>query len=146
MAWRNAILCWLGLKPQVVTETRYKIIEVPRPRTLSGWDKDIRASVATLSAHPGFVALTSRLAAQRALLESKLLRSVQGDLREVDFLKAGIFWSGWLLSQIEEATSKRTVQYQDALEEEAEAFKAIDATLERVGQDEVSVVDNHDKK
>jgi len=116
--------------------TSYKIVEVEKPRTQYRWDDNTRNAVSTLTSHPGFVALCDKLNLIRSQLKTKCYASVHKDLREVDYLQAGIFWSGWLQEQISQATLKGSVkQYVDPLQEELEAFKLLDAQIERVGME-----------
>jgi hypothetical protein len=115
-------------------ETKYKIVEVPAPRTQAGWDKDMRETIGTLSAHPGFVALISRLGLQASLLRAKLLNDRHPSLKDVEFLQSGIFWCSWLQQQVQTATT-RTIQSQvDARVEDEQAFRELQATIEKVGE------------
>lgn len=114
----------------------YKIVEVAKPRPTFRWDQNTKDAVSTLTAHPGFVALTDKLSLINSQLKTKCYSSVHKELREVDFLQAGIFWSNWLREQIEQATVRGSVkQYVDPMAEELEAFKLLDAQIERVGMD-----------
>lgn len=113
----------------------YKIVEVKAPRPAYTWDQNTRDAVSTLSAHPGFIAITDRLALTKAQLESTNNRSVKKDLREADFLQAGIFWSGWLQEQVEKATTRGSSRkFVDPYDEELAAFRELDARIERVGE------------
>src|SRR5258708_12879865 len=87
----------------------YKIVEVEKPRTQFRWDQNTKDAVSTLSAHPGFIALTDKLSLINAQLKTKCFSSVHKKLREVDFLQAGIFWSNWLRDQVEQSTVRRSV-------------------------------------
>lgn len=118
--------------PRVV----YKIVEVKAPRPTYRWDENTRDSVATLSAHPGFVALIERLGVTKAQLESKNNTQWKKDLREADFLQAGIFWCNWLQDQVAKSTVKGSLhKYVDPMAEELAAFKELDARIERVGME-----------
>jgi len=119
-------------KPRVV----YKIVEIKAPRPTFRWDENTQDAVSTLTAHPGFIALTERLAITKAQLESKNNTQWKKDLREADFIQAGIYWSGWLLEQVSKATLKGSSRkYIDPLQEEQEAFEKLNAQIERVGMD-----------
>jgi hypothetical protein len=121
---------------QPQTKVVYKVVEVPTPRThLQGGEKEVRESIYTLAAHPGFVALTSRLSLQCAALKTKLNHERHADMRAVDFLQAGVYWSNWLMLELQRATTKMPERKLDAMEEEVAAFREIDAQLERVGMD-----------
>src|SRR5208282_4088592 len=115
-------------KPRVV----YKIVEIKAPRPSYRWDENTQDAVSTLTAHPGFIALTERLAITKAQLESKNNTQWKKDLREADFIQAGIYWSGWLLEQVSKATLKGSSRkYIDPLQEEQEAFEKLNAQIER---------------
>jgi len=121
-------------KPKVI----YKIVEVAKPRPFYRWDQNTKDSIGTLSSHPGFVALTERLALTKAQLESTLKQTMHKDLRQVDFLQSGLFWSQWLQEQVEKSTAKGSVRtFLDPYEEELKAFKELDSRIERVGMDQV---------
>lgn len=123
--------------PEVVyvDQPVYRVVEVPAGRTPRKWTKETRDSVATLMHHPGFLALVERLALQRSMLESKLAREYRKDLRENDWLQAGVFWLDYISTVMDQATATPRTAQRDAMEEELEAFKAIDATIERIGMD-----------
>jgi hypothetical protein len=123
-----------GIKKFFTPKVIYKLVEVKAPLQRVQWDNNTREAITTLAAHPGFVALQQRLMLQKAQLETTLTRSVHKDLRAIDYLQAGIFWSNWLQDQIEKATVKGSSrQVNDAYDEELRAFQAIDAQIERVG-------------
>lgn len=126
MNWRDLF------KPKVIYKTVYKVIEVDAPRTPRRWDKETREAVATLNSHPGFIALRERLASQQAAIKSTLNRSLQKDLRSVDFLQSGVFWTGWIQAEVDRATLKGPEKQFDPLAEELEAFQAIDSQIERI--------------
>jgi hypothetical protein len=120
------------IKPEIVV--KYKVIEVPEARThLKGGDKEIREVVQTLSSHAGFIWLTDRLSVMNAALTTKLKGERHPDLRQVDFLQAGIYWSNWLKQECARATTKMPEKQVDALAEEEQAFREIDAAIERIG-------------
>lgn len=122
------------LTPKVVEVVKYQIVEVPANRThLKGGDKEIRDAIQTLSAHAGFIALTDRLNAMNYQLKTKLNGERHADLRQVDFLQAGIYWSHWLQQEVARSTTKMPERPIDPLAEEEAAFREIDAAMERVG-------------
>jgi hypothetical protein len=121
--------------PRVV----YKIVEVKAPRPILKWDQSTQDAVSTLTSHPGFVALIERLSLTKAQLKSKNDTQWKKDLREADFLQAGIFWCSWLQNEVDKATFKGSQRkYVDPMQEELDAFKELDARIERVGMDEPS--------
>lgn len=125
-------------EPQVVEKIVYRVIEVKAPRTSGRWTKEIKEAVATLPSHPGFVAVAERVDLQKQMLTHKCATEFHKDLRECDYLQAGVFWLGYLQRLIDEATQMpRTIQ-QDAYAEEMEAFRKLDAQLERVGMEQTS--------
>jgi len=121
--------------PRVV----YKVVEIKTPRPIVRWDDHTKDAVSTLSSHPGFIALLDKLKLTKYQLESKNSTQWKKDLREADFLQAGIFWCGWLEAEVSKSTIKGSQQkYIDPLAEELAAFKELDARIERVGMDEPS--------
>jgi hypothetical protein len=139
MSFKEWLATSLGVKPQVVVEkeyvTEYKIVALKEPRTKE-WDKETRDAVAALTAHPGFLAVVNRLATQRQMIQTKLSSGFHKELREVDYLQAGIFWLDYVQEQVNKATQvKLTARPTEAYDEELEAFKQIDAQLERVGME-----------
>jgi hypothetical protein len=134
MSVRDVVRRWLQIPPQegpTDPPVVYKVVELPNPRPMFS-EKESREALVTLSAHPGFTVLTQRLAAQNALLRSKLVSEHHKDMRSVDFLQAGVYWSNWLTQELTRVTTKQEVLYKDAMDEELEAFRAIDATIERI--------------
>jgi hypothetical protein len=119
--------------PEVV----YKVVEVKGPRALVKWDKEMRAAVHTLQSHPGFLLILDRLALQRQLLESRNNKEMKKDLRECDFIQSGIFWLGYVQDLVTKAVELPMAVPQDAMQEELEAFRELDARIERVGMDKV---------
>lgn len=120
---------------KVVKEVVYKVVEVKTPRTAQRWTKEIKDAVATLPSHPGFNAILDRLALQKQMLEHKCATEFHKDLRENDYLQAGVFWLGYAQRLIDEATQLPRSAPVDAYDEEMEAFKAIDSQIERIGME-----------
>jgi hypothetical protein len=118
-----------------VDKVVYKVIEVKTPRTAQKWTKEVKDAVATLPSHPGFIAIQDRIALQKQMLEHKCSAEFHKDLRESDFLQAGVFWLAYLQRLIEEATQLPRAVPVDAYEEEMEAFRQIDSTIERIGME-----------
>jgi hypothetical protein len=119
---------------------KYQIVEVDKPRPTQGWDKENRENVVVLKEHPGFIYLLNKLAYQTALLKAtlELPATNQGrhkDMRDVEFLQSGIYWTKWLKNQIDAATQRVRSVPQPALDEEERAFKELQATLNKVGGD-----------
>lgn len=143
MAWRDVVAKVLNVQPKIEEKfiyinrdvpgpVEYRIAEVEAPRTPVGWDKDMRETIATLSAHPGFVALLDRLKLQAGYLKAQLINREHKEMKDVIFLQSGIYWAGWLQQQIASAT-KRTVQsYKDAEAEDKQALAELNAMIERV--------------
>ena len=127
---------WLEklLNRPVVEVVKYKVVEVESPRTPFQVDKATQESIATLSSHPGFVALMHKCAYVNAALKTKLAGEHHKDLREVDFLQAGIYWSNWLLMESRRSTTKLPQKISDAFADEESLFGEVDAHIERVGE------------
>lgn len=124
--------------PQVVEVEKivYKIIEVQSPRTPARWSKETKEAVASLSFHPGFRALQELRGLHKAVIEDKLKHQSQDDVKAYHQLQAGIFWLEWDAMQVQRAgVVLNKPPEQDAYESELEAFKQIDAKIERVGME-----------
>lgn len=126
---------WERVKAVFAPQVVYKIVEVRVPRNkVRAWDDNTREAVASLSHHPGFLALVERLELTKSQITSSLNFTQHKELRHVDFLQAGIFWSGWLQDFVNKATQRGSQkQYVDPEQEELEAFKVLDAKIERLG-------------
>lgn len=122
MFWRR--------KPKIL------IIEQPvtsRPQILKS--EDARLSAETLGAHPGFQYLLEKLRHARAMYKTMLETRQCTDLREVIFLQAAIFWSGWLEQQVlDTLPSLRAGQpVNEPSTEVAALFSQAQAAIEEVG-------------
>lgn len=120
-------------KPEVVVKEVYKIVELAIPRSLQSVDSNLRESILTLQAHPGFVYLLNKLAYQNAALRTKLCGERHSSIDDVAFLQAGVYWSNWLANELKMATAKVAERQLDPMAEELKAFQALDSQLERVG-------------
>jgi hypothetical protein len=119
---------WFAGKPQI----EYRIIEIPQGRTHRGWDEETKRSVTTLLSHPGFVALTDRINFQKALLEQQLKAKFHKDLREADYLQAGILWLGYLEYLVKQSLDSPQPKYRTPDDEELEEFEKINAQITRL--------------
>jgi hypothetical protein len=116
--------------PQVV----YRVVEVEKPRTHPQWNAQTKEVVSTLASHQGYITLIERFKLQRSALEGKLHREFHKDMREVDHLQSGIFWLTYVIDFLENSTNSGSKKrYVDPYEEELNAFKQLDAQIERVG-------------
>lgn len=113
---------------------KYKIVEVEKPRPHLAWGKEDRELVLTLAQHPGFIILIDRLSNQAALLKAQLETTRFASKEDFEFVQSGIFWCKWLKQQVASATTRAAQTAVDATKEDEEAFKALQATLERVGE------------
>lgn len=112
----------------------FQVVEVEAPRKPQAITEDLKQSVLSLSHHPGFMYLLTRLRYERSLLETTLKRTRHTDIREVDFLQSGIAWAGWLddfLSRL--VTVSKRSQPTSATPEEIAAFSEAIAAIEQVG-------------
>jgi hypothetical protein len=137
MSWKERIGDYLGIpqvKLQVVPVPTYKVIEI-RPHQVQAWSKELKDAIKTLSSHPGFVAILDRLALQKQLLANKASLEFHKDIRELDYLQAGIFWLGYIQTLLDKVTEVPRQPQRDIMQEELEAFQEIDRQLERVGGD-----------
>ena len=113
---------------------QYKIIEVERPRTSPSEDlPELREGLKALGANPYFAWMLGRLKAQRNFLETRLKESRFDKIEDVSFVQGGVFWTGWLEREVERLTVAPPRPELTPEEQEIEAFRQIDALLERVG-------------
>ena len=112
---------------------RFQIVEVEKPRPLRE-NEESAASVATLSAHPGFLFLTAKMRLQRSLLETTLRKSRHASMKDVEMLQSGIFWLSWMEEQVNRDVHKAPkAESQPAFEVEESAFKEVQKQLELIG-------------
>jgi hypothetical protein len=122
---------WLWGTPEV----QYKIVEVKAPRNAQKWSKETKDAVSTLQYHPGFIAVMERFELHRQMLISKLATEFHKDQREADYIQAGVYWLGYGQALVSGAGAAPTRSVVDPMQEELEAFRAIDETIERIGME-----------
>lgn len=105
----------------------YRVIEVEKAHPLECGPSE----VASLAGHPGFQYLCRKLAIQRANLRTELETSRNEDERDI-YLKSGIFWCGWLKSQVDFANAQQE-RTRYATSEETILFNQISSTIDLVG-------------
>ena len=117
--------------------TRWRIVEVEKPRPLAELDDEGRKSVRALGAHPGFIYLLAKLRLQRHALEERLRNSRHAKIQDVEFIQSGIHWCDWLASQLHRAVMESDKPAQPAMPPETEAFEEMRRLIEAVGADKV---------
>lgn len=111
------------------------ILELPLTIQLPEPDPNMREALIALGAHPGFRYLTNKLRFEHAAIESRLKKQHHENLREVDFLQVGLFWTGWLQRQIDkELRRKENQSYRISTEAELSAFNEVSKAIEQVGK------------
>lgn len=109
---------------------RWAIVEVEKGVRVTEDDDRL---IATLQEHPGMTALLNRFRLKRAVLEAQL-RSRQKDIRDADFLVAGIYWLGFAESEISQAThrvsAKSTPRFADL---ETQEFEKARTAIQSIG-------------
>lgn len=123
------------LKSFFTPEVQYSIVEVERPRPLVDLRKmkDGEAAVASLEGHPGWQYLLAKFRIQKAALERSLHSELHTDLSAVLRLQAGVFWCGWLESQLTSSKSKIERAAQAPSTEELAMLKEIMGAMTQVG-------------
>ena len=112
-----------------------KIVEVEKPRPAIKETSETLESVLSLQHHPGFLYLLNKLRYQKAVLVANLVNERQATVQDSEFLKSGIAWTGWLESQLTQATKLKNRQLETQPEPEVlDAFRQIQRQLEIVGQ------------
>lgn len=132
MSLKSRLAKLLSIPPERVEVPVYKVVQVktlpPQQRT-----PELKEAIKTLPAHPGFQAILDQLALQRQFLESKSCNEFHKDLRESDFIQSGIYWLNYIQAFIDQQTQVPRTLERSAFDEELDAFKKIDAQIERVG-------------
>lgn len=124
----------MGLFRTTESKIEYRVVEVEKPRPLAE-NLEADATITTLSHHPGFIRLIAKLKLCRSQLETTLKRTRQNDLRDVDFLQTGIFWTEWLEQQVDKHVfAKKAPATQPTSELEARAFDEASKLIELVGE------------
>lgn len=123
---------WERVKFLFKPQREYLIIEVPATRTHIRWDEETKASVRTLDHHPGFLAVVDKVNLQKAMLVAQLTNTFHKDLRQVDYLQAGVFWLGLLERLVQSATNIGSKQYISPEDEDMQAFREIDSQIRRL--------------
>ena len=113
----------------------YKVVEVKTPRAAQPWTKEVKDAISTLEYHPGFIALRDRLGLQREMLKTRCATEYHKEQRETDYLQAGVFWLGYIQDMIGQATKLNPSAPVDPMQEELDAFRQLDAQIERIGMD-----------
>lgn len=86
--------------------------------------------VETLADNPGFVMLLNRLRNEKALILAKLASTRHEDIRAVDNLQNGLYWTGYLEDTINKITVKRLKPKSVVVDDSIEAdFKRVLAQI-----------------
>jgi hypothetical protein len=113
----------------------YRVVEVERPRAELTELPEMREGLKALSSNPYVEWLVGRLKAQKNNLETRLKATRFDRVEDVSFVQSGVFWTGWLERELERLTAAPQKPELPPYEKELEAFREIDALLERVGLD-----------
>lgn len=94
-----------------------------------------QAAITSLEHHPGFIALMNRMRWKRAVLETQLRTVRQKDIRDVDFLQSGLYWLGYMESEVNTtvANLKNKTVPKLAVDDLADNFEKIRSAIESVG-------------
>ena len=113
-----------------------KLVEVEAAKPLEPMSEELAQQIAALQYHAGFNYLLRKLALQRALLTSTLIKERQATLTDSEFIKSGVAWTAWLEDQLRQAANfqKRQSPPREALDAELEAFQLAQSQLELVGR------------
>lgn len=119
-----------------MSTNEYQVVELEGPITDTEWDEETSSAVAALESNVGFLALCGKLKVQRGLLDTMLRKKRHEDIRSVDTLQSGIYWSGWLEKTVEAEVLKhtrRTTKPRVAYDLEETQFKKMREALQLVG-------------
>ena len=110
-------------------EAKILVVELPT-RSPFPYDEKI---VETLPSHPGFLMILDKLRNEQAVLIAALRSTKHADIRAVDNLQNGIYWTGYLEDTINKITVKRQKPQSVVVESSIEAdFKRILAQISGV--------------
>lgn len=94
---------------------------------------DVVAATSALVEAPGMKFLLAKLDLDRAKLIQTLAESRHQDLREVQYLQAGVYWCGWLQRQLSYYLRLQEDRARAITPEEDTLHKAMTSTLELIG-------------
>ena len=110
---------------------RYLVVEIEKGiQIAAGADND---AIALLKNHPGFLALTNRMRLKKAALKAALEQTRHDTIRDVDFLQSGLYWLGFLESEVNKAVQDlKTKSAPKLAVNEVEEFEKVRAAIESV--------------
>jgi hypothetical protein len=117
-------------KPEVVEKIVYQTVPVPDVEYVEP-TAEVKEAIAALGFNPGFKCLLARMRYVKAHLNRQLIEGKHSDMRDVSYLQSGIYWAGWLESEL--LKSQPTKPPAQASEFVEEAFEASRAALDVVG-------------
>lgn len=109
-----------------------QVVEIEMPRRAPIFSNEIKESLASLAGHPGFMYIVDRLRFEQAVLATKLKNERHENLRDVEFLQSGIFWTNWLKSQLDKAVFRPEAPKVDMAEGELAALDELPPLPESV--------------
>jgi hypothetical protein len=80
---------------------RWYTVEIEKGVQVAGGDAE---AIASLRNHPGMVALLNRARLRQAVLKTQLSTTRHKDIRDVDFLQSGLYWLGFVESELAAVT------------------------------------------
>jgi len=113
-------------------EKEFVVVEVEKPRP--SLDPEAKASAASLLGHPGFKYILDLLKLERSKLETTLKFARHDDIKDVEFLQSGIYWTAWVEKKLQSLNNEiRSEVRSKASQDEREIFEAIHANIETIG-------------
>lgn len=128
---------WWQLEHPNLVEVQYKVVEL-EPGVAADLDEESVKAIPALEHNPGFKAVCAKLKLQRAILQSKLDNTHHKDIREVDFLQSGLYWTKWLETFLKSEIGRQELIYakpRSAFDIEEREFERMSASLEVVGRE-----------
>lgn len=110
-----------------------QLVEVEKGGRLPELTAEMKESLKSLQYHSGHNYLMQRLRYHKALLQKNLNEGLQLDEVQLRYLQAGLYWVGWLESEIKTLTQTPSSKPQPATPVEQEEFERLQAHLELVG-------------
>lgn len=108
----------------------------PKGTTRMALTPEVKESIRSLKHNPGFQYLLNKLSLQREFMRKTLEEEAHVDIRKVDRLQNGIYWSNWLERQVNEinATPVASIPARQLRKSEMDLLEEIRQNITLVGE------------
>lgn len=115
-----------------LVKNKTTVIELEKGSKLPELTGDLRENLKTLQHSAGFNYLLQRLRVQRASLLAHLREGLNLNETQLRYLQAGIYWAGWLESELQSLTVNKQAPRATTPDEDME-FSKVRESLQLVG-------------